>query len=405
MAVCAAGLAGLLACCNNHRKNSTATVRELPTRDVAAKATGMPAVRVAILKDAASVQITGGKARSVKAASGAVLYRAADGATLEIRGDAGGLSIAGAAVSAQNELTVETANADELLCINGQEVAPRIRVIRSANRSGLNAIAYLDLESYLCGVLAGEVPFARWHAEALKAQAVTSRSYAYYQLRQHANDQYDVECTVMSQVFKAGYRNDPTLRAATNATRGLVLTYNGVPFSAYFHSTCGGHTEPGSNVFPEQPPINPLSGVPCTYCAQSPAYRWKATFDRSALEHKLLTAATTPLPRIQSLEFRDAAGAPLQTLGRATQVVVKHERGEMKFQGNQFRLLVGARDLKSLMIERVTDTGTGFEIQGGGYGHGVGLCQWGSQGLAQAGGGYAAILGKYYPGAALTKMY
>lgn len=412
--LCAAGLAALVSCRSSHRGSSPAETgaRPLPTQDAPRRAEGAPTIRVAVLKDAPRVQITAGaaEARLVNQA-GQEVQKLSANASVEILASPSGLLVGSAAIS-DRVLRIESVSAKDALRLNGQEVGPRL-LVRLTGGAGLQAIALLDLEEYLCGVLAGEVPFERWHTEALKAQAVTSRSYAFHQLKRNANEPYDVESTVMSQVFKAGYRSNAILNAAASSTRGLVLTYNGVPFSAYFHSTCGGHTEPGPHVFPEQAPIKPLSGAPCAYCQQSPSFRWKLALDKAALEQKLAAASAagvlgTPWPagaKIQSLDFLDAAGAPLVPWTRAVQVSLRHGSGLVRMPGNQFRLVYSARELKSLLFERAVDTGAAVEISGGGFGHGVGLCQWGSQGMAQAGATYAQILGKYYPGAALTRMY
>ncbi|HYF49781.1 MAG TPA: hypothetical protein VEJ63_10270, partial [Planctomycetota bacterium] len=115
-------------------------------------------------------------------------------------------------------------------------------------------------------------------------------------------------------------------------------------------------------------------------------------------------------PGIQSVstvEFLDARGGVLGNggLGRATLVRIGHNGGTMQMQGNAFRLLVSPRDLKSLLIEQAADRGESVELAGGGFGHGVGMCQFGSQGMALSGRTYPEILGMYFPGAALTKMW
>ncbi|MGD0089330.1 MAG: SpoIID/LytB domain-containing protein [Planctomycetota bacterium] len=413
--LCAAGLAGLLSCHSGQRsatgtgsvRSTEASVAPLPTHDAQTLAQGAPAIRVAVLKDARAQIAAGAAEARILGDSGREIRRLAPNAGVQVLAGPSGLLIEGSS-SAEHALRIESLSPADTLRLNGQDLAPVI-LIRPATETALRVVAQLDLEEYLLGVLAGEVPFERWHPEALKAQAIASRSYAFYQLKRSATEAYDVESTVQSQVFKAGYRGNTILSSAVNATRGLVLTYNGALFSAYFHSSCGGHTEPARNVFPEQANIKPLSGVPCSFCQNSPAFRWKMLLDKAALEQKLSAATPgTSWPKgaqLQSLEFLDAAGAPLPPLTRANQVSLCYSGGLMHLPGNQFRLLAGARELKSLLIERVADTGPALEISGGGYGHGVGLCQYGSQGMAQAGFNYAQVLGKYYPGAALTRMY
>ena len=288
--------------------------------------------------------------------------------------------------------------------------APDIRV--AVVKDGSTVVMQINLEEYLTGVLAGEVPFERWHAEALKAQAITSRSFAMFQIRKNVAEKYDVESTVMSQVFRPGFQSNPILVAAVNATHGLVLTVDGGKlFPAYFHSTCGQQTEPGESVFSEQPRIKPLSGVPCAYCTQSPGYRWKCQLNKESLTQKLKNfyGSRQSIGLLLDLEFKDISGLSLGAspgqFKRATQVLIRHANGVLQMQGNQFRLMAGPKELKSLLIDGVTIKGDVIEISGGGFGHGVGLCQYGSQGMAQVGQPYINILGMYFPGADLTRMY
>ena len=370
------------------------------------RAAGEPEIRVAVLKDTADLRIASaaGNAR-VFNADGVEVRRVAPGAVLQVAAGAAGFVLDGAQEIPGPFIRVEGASRDHILQLNEQDIAPRIVVSRQGAK--LLAVAHLDLEDYLLGVLAGEVPFNKWHSEALKAQAVTSRSYALHQMRKNAAQNYDVESTVMSQVFKPGFRNNPILNAAVHATRGMALTDSGQIFSAYFHSTCGGVTENCAGVFPEQGNVRALHGARCAYCKDSPHYNWNWSLNKAVLAQKL-AAGGHSVGTISSVEFLDASGASITVRNppvRAAQVRVNHAGGVVTLQGNQFRLLVSARDLKSLLIGKIVDRGDAIEISGGGFGHGVGLCQFGSQGMALAGATYTAILGNYYPGAELTRMY
>src|SRR5207244_2997314 len=133
---------------------------------------------------------------------------------------------------------------------------------------------------------------------------------------------------------------------------GQVLTLNGSPFCAYFHSTCGGHTDDGSIVFPDQPQARMLRGVNCPYCTQSPNYHWRWLIGKDVLTEKLRPVAPKPpLGAIRSIEFYDANGALITqspTPRRAATVRIRHAYGTFDMSGNAFRLAVGARELKSL---------------------------------------------------------
>ncbi len=405
--VCLA-IAGIFSCDNAPRK-SLETTPEFPSGE---SAPGAPVIRVAVQKDAQTVSISSGgaEARVFNAVNGE-LRRIPANASLRIFALPAGLALEGGK-SAGEWVGIESLSNAHPLRLNNVPLAPRVKVCRLSKSAGLTVVASLNLEEYLPGVLAGEVPFERWHKEALKAQAITSRSYAFYQVKKNAAEPYDVESTIMSQVFRAGYRDHAILKAVVDSTRGLVLTASGLPFPAYFHSTCGGHTERCDTVFPDQKMIKPLAGVNCGYCAQSPHYRWGWILNKDVLGKKLKIqlGENVKIGKIIGVDFMDAAG---MTVGlshaaaviRACQVRIRHDNGSLQLQGNAFRLLAGARDLKSLLIEQVTDRGATVEIFGGGFGHGVGLCQYGAEGLAAMGQPYANILGRYYPGAALTKMY
>lgn len=414
MLLCLAGLAGLLSCRpdSEYVPPRPRNVNALPVSDALAKSQDAPFIRVAVLKAVPRVQIEAGAVEAcIFGDKGQEIRRLSPRTGVQVQAGPGGLLVDGSACAARL-LRVESITATAALRLNGQSLAPRL-IVRQSAEAQLLVVAQMELEEYLLGVLAAETPFERWHPEALKAQGIASRSYAFYQLKKSAAEPYDVESTVMSQLFKAGYRNNGILSAAVNSTRGMVLTCNGEVFPAYFHSTCGGHTDPAAYVFPEQAAVKPLVGVPCMFCRNSPVFRWKMLLDKAALEQKLEAAAAAGAPgvswpkgaKLLSLEFLDATGAPLASSQRASQVNLRHGGGVVRLPGNEFRLLAGPRGMKSLLIERVVDTGPALEISGGGFGHGVGLCQWGSQGMAEAGYDYAQILGKYYPGAALTRMY
>jgi stage II sporulation protein D len=356
------------------------------------------------LKDVSSARITGGSGGRLLASDGRLIQEFPENMQLDLSSNTTGLIINGVPVS-DTSLSLVSARSNAYLQINGQEVATRL-TLRRGNGQTFSVIAQIDVEDYLHGVLAGEVPFATWHSEALKAQAVASRSYAYNQIQHSSGKPYDVESTVMSQVFKPGFRSNPIIHAACEATRGLVLTCDGHDFPAYFHSTCGGHTAPAAGIFQEYANLKTLRGATCSYCQKSPSYRWSITLRKDAIVTKLRTQYPG-LESIHKLEFLDAQGTLLGqgVSGRAMQVRIQHSGGTLTLQANAFRLLVGPKELKALQIEQFSEKTDSIDVVGGGFGHGVGLCQFGSQGMATSGRNYSEILGLYYPNAALTRMW
>ena len=373
----------------------------------------MPEIRVAVHKDAFSVRVSAPACGARIVLNGLPWKQLPPNAMVTVTQAGASLLLEGQPLNAPL-VRFESFSPDAFMKLNDKDISACVVLSRPAARNGILALAQLNVEEYLAGVLAGEVPYERWHPEALKAQAVVSRTYALHEIRAHAGEAYDVDNTVMSQVFKGGCRNIPALSQAINATHGQALTSNGVVFPAFFHSTCGGHTEAAAGIFPEHALVRPLCGVNCPYCTQSPGYRWSAKFSKQALGLKMRTLIPN-VGQIESLSFSDAKGLPLGAPGasggaaadfrRVQTVLVKHTNGTSSLQGNAFRLAVGPRELKSLLWGQIADRGDALEISGAGFGHGVGLCQYGSQGMAQAGESYTRILGFYFPGAALTRLF
>lgn len=240
----------------------------------------------------------------------------------------------------------------------------------------------IPLEQYVLGVLSGEV-HADWPVEALKAQAVASRTYALYRKERpkgsEGGQMYDVESTVQAQVFDKRRKYPPNFENAVEETQGETLRYEGKVIPAFFHSTCGGIGERADAVWAEEfpPPLNQIHEDP--YCKDSPRYRWSYETDPQELRGE-----------IQVLERSET--------GRVDLLLLTSEGEDQELTGNQLREKVGYDKIKSTLFD-VDTTGVRPVFTGLGAGHGVGLCQWGAKGMAEQGYGYREILGFYYPGA------
>lgn len=152
---------------------------------------------------------------------------------------------------------------DSHLTLNGQKKYHESFIIRTNNRQTLDIINQLDLENYLLGVISKEIP-ASFPEEAIKAQAVASRSYARHRMKQNAAKSFDVYPSEISQVY-AGINGETAAgTAAVNATKYQVAAYNGEIIEALFFSNSGGHTESNENVW-NSAPIPYLRGVPDEY--------------------------------------------------------------------------------------------------------------------------------------------
>ena len=255
------------------------------------------------------------------------------------------------------------------------------------------------MEQYLAGVLGAEMPLD-WGESALVAQAIAARTYALYELtNQKRSPFFDVYDTTRSQVYVGRTIETEKALRAVSRSRGLVLTWQDQPFKCFFHSTCGGQTVDSSLVFPKHD-ITPLSGRPCKNCQSSSVYRWKNVFSRKQVVGKLAEGLERPIDALERIEVLERSG------GRVVKIQVVVDGQAFTLSGPQFRGFIGY-DRKAL-------PSTAFEVQlegervifaGRGWGHGVGMCQFGAKGMADRGDAGSDIVRFYYPGADLIKFW
>lgn len=252
---------------------------------------------------------------------------------------------------------------------------------------GLTAVNHVDIEHYLYSVLGAEMS-PSWPLEALKAQAVAARSYALHKRSTDGNSVYDVGDTTAWQVYKGLESEAPSTQQAVQETAGQVMTYNGQVILAAFHAASGGHTENVEDIW-KSPFIPYLRGV-VDYDQGAPVYEWTKSFSRSELSRKI-----SGVGKVISM-------TPERTTpqGRIVTMIVKGESGTKRLSGNDLRSTLGLRS--TLFV--VNSTGSEFNISGRGYGHGIGLSQWGARNLAAQGVKYQQILSHYYPNATLSQL-
>ena len=253
----------------------------------------------------------------------------------------------------------------------------------------------VDLEDYLRGVVPSEMP-SSFPMEALKAQAVAARSYTLAGLSRHDPDA-DLCDTEHCQAYRGVERENAATDQALQQTGGEVLWVNGRVLQAVYSAACGGQTE-------LQPILGLASCHPDTapdgtaYCAACPSAEWTLTIPQADLLRAAGETRPTPI-RALRVTGRDVSGR-LQTLALDT------DYGTLTLTGNQFRQGLGTHRLKGLLCTFSANPTTGdIIINGKGFGHGAGLCQWGARGMAAPPNSmdYRQILAHYYPGALLQK--
>lgn len=332
------------------------------------------------------------------AARGPYLIRALDSGAVLARGEKlsglvvtapgrGGIGL-GRKVVAQSGIRIETTGARDLY-LNHYQFRGVLDIRRDGTDPTLSAVNRLDLESYLYGVLPHEVAFW-WPMEALKAQAVAARTYALYQISVSRRQEYDVKNTTSSQVYGGTARERYRTNRAVELTRGEHLTHAGKIFPAYFHATCAGRTAAASELWNiDVPPL--AGGALCEYCRISPHYYWQARIPLSQVEEKLAASgrAVGQLMRIEPVTRTPS--------GRVGTLRFVGTKGQSTVAAKDFRVWMGGSRIRSTSFT-LTVKDDAAEFRGQGWGHGVGLCQWGALGQALLGRPYAQILSFYYPG-------
>ena len=353
----------------------------LPTADAA------PTIRVAILRTGGSVELRGegliivtGKDKAIPMPGGLAVARKGPG---------------GVFVEGVGTLPDGTPIENRLGPIEvGDKTFPgRLELHRQGDE--LLLVNELDLERYVQGVVAAEVP-AGFGMEAKKAQVVAARTYALMQ-RAGAEGPFHVTATVDDQVYGGSAGDGPT-RAAGATTHGEVLSQDGYLVSAYFSSTCGGRTEDPIHVWPDRL-TRGVRSVTCGFCDDAPYAQWKHDLSPERLAEALRKGGYEGVGDVTGVHIKERSASD-----RVTVLAVQTTDATVELSGQDLRAAVGWTPLKSAAFD-VDVRGDAFQFEGSGFGHGVGLCQYGAQGMDRAGHSYREILGRYYPDAKVTKIY
>jgi stage II sporulation protein D len=377
-----------------------------------------PPVRVGIVVDSAQVTVsatvpfdivtTGGAPVAAGGASETWTFRAVDGRVVGYFGPA-------PRTPAAHEALLVRPQAGGTVSISGRPYRGAV-LIRAATPTSVTAINVVDMEDYLLGVVPAEIP--PWEIEAVKAQAVAARTYAVGHMGRREALGFDVFATVQDQVYGGLAREDTLISRAVRETRGEILTHAGQPIMAYYHSTCGGRTAAIEEVWRRSEPIAYLKSEsdldPATgraYCEISNRYRWTERWTREdllrTLARTLMDHGGVPadgLTRIDELRLEGQTAS-----GRRERLHVAAHGRHWQIRGDSIRWVLrpeSNRILNStfaLALEQAADGG--YTAHGGGWGHGIGMCQMGAIGRARAGQDYRRILRTYYRDTQLTRIY
>ena len=279
----------------------------------------------------------------------------------------------------------------EWISLNQRHFRGRIDIYRQSDQT-LLVVNHVDVENYLQGVLYHEVSH-HWPLEVLKAQAIAARTYALYQATVSREKDFDVTSDVFSQVYGGATSEKRRTNKAVWATQGQILIWRNQIFPPYYHATCGGHTLASRELWGID--IPPLAGVECSFCQNSPHFHWKQVIPIQEALRKL---------KKEGYELKDIDGIEVSRSadgGRALDLLIFHPDGELQLGANAFRLAIGPNLIRSTLFTAKVQKGK-LIFEGRGWGHGVGMCQWGAYGMAQQGEKAEEILKHYYPGAEIV---
>lgn len=256
----------------------------------------------------------------------------------------------------------------------------------------------LPMDQYLASLLNKEMS-PSWPLEALKAQAVASRSYALYQKKIRREYDWDVESTTSDQVYEGAESETPRSHLAVQATAKLILSWKQEPIKAYFHANCGGQTELPSHVWGAKYAY--FQPVICPYHKDAQnQVRWTYAITRENLG-RLIKKVAGLIPK-NFIRVASVSAAPLVGSQRLQRVKLLDSSGKETIIGaNDFRNALGNTKVKSTAFT-VQSIGDEVVLKGQGFGHGVGLCQVGAKEMARQGKTFSNILKQYYPLAKLT---
>jgi stage II sporulation protein D len=387
-----------------------------------------PEVRVGILVDTTAVQIG--------ASAGFTLVET--GAAERVLGRGGAADRWTVSATPANELRVTGADGAVIGTSRGPLVVRPERgstltvggrpyrgtaLVQTARPGTLTLVNVLDMEAYLLGVVPHEIGrVGEDLLQAAKAQAIAARTYAVAHRGRRSALGFDYYATVQDQVYGGAGSEFGVTDRAVRETAGEVLLHQGAPVEAYYHSTCAGRTAAIDEVWNDRPrpylvsviDVNPQTGQ--AYDHFSNRFRWSQSWTAEQFNGILARTLADSLPAgVRSVgEVREMEILERTTSGRVARMRIQTTTATFHIGRDRLRWILltpEERLLNSSLLHQIelTRNGAGrvtaVTIHGGGWGHGIGMCQVGAMGRARAGQDYRTILTTYYPGTEIRRLY
>jgi len=280
----------------------------------------------------------------------------------------------------------------------------------------LDTISHVPLETYIPGVIQKEL-YGSWGLEAFRAQAIAARSYFFYEKKKNNGRHYDLESTTASQVY-TGQAKNPKAVTAARTTRGVVMTYQGYVLPTFYCSTSGGISQDAHGTFPGVPSLAPLRGFKQGgWGKASNRYTWSASRSTATLARRIAAwgrhekhpvAGLSGLKAIR-VKQTNSVGRPkmfelTDAQSRRYTIAAESLRQAANYAAPGLAAVTKDNRMYSAFVT-VTMTSQATRLDGRGYGHGVGMCQWSAQGMSKAGHKGEQIIRFFYPGGVLRKVY
>lgn len=307
-----------------------------------------------------------------------------------------------------NDLLIK--KAIDIIQVNPNSLKARIRIHSEAGfftyqnvryrgdltlEPGANGILILNtvpMEHYLLSVVPSEVP-SSWPEEALKAQAVCARTYVLREMIAKADQPYDVVPTTANQVYHGMDKENPRTTKAVEDTAGKIIIYEREPIQAFFHSNAGGQTEKSENVWSSALPY--LSYVDSPWDKDAPNYSWEDRILDSQMNQIFAPLKVGKIENIQVIKRNQSQ--------RVAILEIAGDSSTVNITGKDFRKMLGETKIKSLKFG-IKKENNSFYLKGLGFGHGVGMSQWGAHGMAKDNKNYVQIIKHYYPGVEVANI-
>jgi stage II sporulation protein D len=370
------------------RATTAATLAVVLALGLACPAAASGLIRVALLEGARSVELRG---TDIDVTELGVCTRCAPGprraAVVRAHRTSAGVEVDGVRAAGFR------LRSDRPIALNGREYGAPLDVVR--NGDGLAVVNEVPLEEYLVGVLRAEVG-EKWPLEALRAQAIVARTYAAYHRTLSAAKPYHIVASTAHQQYFGRVPAASPLWGAVRETIGQVLLWEGDLFPAFYHTDSGGYTEDPRTVFATRnmPGLKP---VRCEFSAGSPHYYWSLDVKLADLA-EILRRNDVAVGSVIAIDVSERTPSL-----RAATITVHGTRSSVRLRGNEFRRMIGYDTFKSTLFAVAVDA-PWARFSGRGYGHGVGMCQWGAKGMAEQGHTARQILEFYYPGTVLSTL-